>query len=65
MESNIEEEEDKENKPKPINSDYGCEEYDVFERQNKIKKDIIEEQKDIFTLPLSKSESKMKTKKII
>jgi len=41
----------------------GCEEYDVFERQNKIKKDIIEEQKDIFTLPLSKSESKMKIKK--
>ena len=38
FESNIEEEEDKENKPKPINSDYGDEEEEEIKKEKKKKK---------------------------
>ena len=39
------------------------EKYDIYEQQNKQKKLEEEEQLDIFSLPLSKSESKLKIKK--
>ena len=39
------------------------EEYDIFERENKEKKLEEEDQIDIFSLPISKSETKLKIKK--